>query len=104
VDLLSDKQAIDTVMLDIHQVSLLADYFVISTGEVDRQIRAMADEVQKSLKADGVPASHIEGEPDSGWVLMDYGNVIVHLLSPRMRDFYRLEELWKDARVVVRIQ
>ena len=91
-------------MLDMRNVSLLADYFVISTGEVDRQIKAMAGDLSETLKKEDVRPLSVEGEPESGWMLIDYGPVIVHLFSPRMREFYRLEELWKEARIVVRIQ
>ena len=91
-------------MLDMRKVSLLADYFLIATGEVERQLQAMADEVAEELKTAGVLPLHIEGEATSGWVLMDYGNVVVHLFTPKVREFYRLEELWKDAHTVVRVQ
>ena len=104
VDVLADKKANDTLLLDMRDVSLLADYFLISTGEVDRQIEAMADELSHTLKREGVLPLHVEGEASSGWVLMDYGEVIVHLFSPPLRAYYRLEEFWKDAKVVVRVQ
>jgi len=90
--------------LDVREVSLLADYFIITTGEVERQIRAMADEVSQELKGHGHLPLHIEGDAASGWLLMDYGDVVVHIFSPTMRQYYRLEELWKGARVVVKMQ
>jgi ribosome-associated protein len=104
VDILADKKASDTLLLDVRDVSLLADFFLITTGEVDRQIEAMASDLSQVMKKDGVLPLHIEGEPSSGWVLMDYGEVVVHLFSPLMRSYYRLEEFWKDAKVVVRMQ
>jgi len=105
VDLLVEKKATDTLLLDIREISLLADYFVITTGEVDRQIEAMVEELSETLKHEGrVIPLRVEGEASSGWVLMDYGSVVVHLFSPAMRDYYRLEDLWKNARVLVRIQ
>ena len=104
VDILLDKKGIDTLLLDVREISLLADYFIISTGEVDRQIKAMSEEISQALKAEYVLPLHIEGDAESGWVLMDYGEIVVHLLSPDMRSFYRLEELWKEARVVVKVQ
>ena len=88
----------------MREISLLADYFIVTTGEVDRHIQALADEMTHELKKAQVLPMHVEGEAASGWVLVDYGEVVVHLLSARMREFYRLEELWKDARVVVRVQ
>ena len=104
IDVLLDKKGIDTLLLDVRGISLLADYFIISTGEVERQIKSMSEDVSRHLKKQGVLPSHIEGDAASGWVLMDYGEVVVHLFSPEMRDYYRLEELWRDARVVVRVQ
>jgi len=104
VDKLSDMKGVDTLLLDMHDVSLLADYFIISTGEVERHIQAMADEVTGALKTVGASPFHTEGDAGSGWVLLDYGDVVVHLMSPKMRAYYRLEEFWKDARVVVRLQ
>lgn len=104
IDVLLDKKGIDTLLLDVRGISLLADYFIISTGEVERQIKSMSEDVSRNLKKQGVLPSHVEGDAASGWVLMDYGEVVVHLFSPEMRDYYRLEELWRDAKVVVRVQ
>lgn len=104
VNILLDKKGIDTLLLDVREISLLADYFILSTGDVERQLKAMSGDISQTLKGDRVLPLHIEGDAASGWVLMDYGEVVVHLLSPEMRTFYRLEELWKDARVVVRVQ
>ena len=91
-------------MLEIGEISVLADYFVICSGASDRQIRALLSSVREDTKKLQVPPLSVEGEPASGWVLMDYGTVIVHLFAPEMRIFYDLEELWREARVVVRIQ
>lgn len=104
VDLLSEKKGEDTLMLDMREVSLLADYFVLSTGTVERQIQALSDEVMRTLKKEGVQPFHVEGDAASGWVLIDYGEVVIHLFSPQMRAYYRLEEFWKAARLVVRVQ
>jgi len=91
-------------MLDMQGVSLLADYFVLCTAESTPQFRAIVDEVQKQAKAAGGRCLHVEGEPESGWILLDYGSVVVHIFDPELRAYYNLEELWKDARLVVRIQ
>ncbi len=104
VDLISDKKGEDILLLDIHAVSYIADFFVIATGESDRQLKAIADEIQKQLKTYSTFALGAEGTPASGWILLDYGSVIVHLFSPAQRDYYRLEQLWEKAPVVVRIQ
>jgi len=91
-------------MLDMQGVSLLADYFVLCTAESTPQFRAIVEEVQKRAKAAGGRCLHVEGEPESGWILLDYGSVVVHIFDPELRAYYNLEELWKDARLVVRIQ
>lgn len=91
-------------MLDMQDVSLLADYFVVCNAESVPQFRAILDEVEKQAKAAGGRCLRIEGEPSSGWILLDYGAVVVHVFDPELRAYYNLEGLWKQARLVVRIQ
>ena len=92
-------------MLDIRPVSLLGDFFVVSSGESERQIRAIVDEIKLQVKKTLLTLPlRIEGTAPSGWMLMDYGGVIVHIFSPAMRDYYQLEALWSDAPVVVKMQ
>ncbi len=81
-----------------------ADYFVICSGESERQISAIYDEIQHSLKKENVLPRHREGTPVSGWLLLDYGEVVIHVFAPAERRYYRLDELWQQARTVVRIQ
>jgi ribosome-associated protein len=91
--------------LDLRSVSLLADYFVICSGESERQVRAIVNEVTERIKEEaGIKPLQIEGNPSSGWVLMDYGSTIVHIFAPVMRSYYQLENLWSDASTVVRMQ
>ncbi len=104
MDLISDKKGVDTVMLDIHSLSYIADYFVVTTAESERQLKALADDIQKELKKQRVLPLGVEGAPESGWVLLDYGAVIAHLFSPEMREYYQLEKMWARAPVVVRLQ
>jgi ribosome-associated protein len=104
VDAASDKKAQDIILLDVRKVSSLADYFVICSANVDRQIRAVAEAVEEALDAVNVPPYKREGTPADGWVLLDYGDVIMHIFSTEQRDFYRLEQLWEQAQVVVRVQ
>jgi ribosome-associated protein len=85
-------------------VSLLADYFILCNAESKPQFRAILEEVEKQAKAAGGRRLHVEGEAESGWVLLDYGAVVVHIFDPELRAYYNLEELWKAARLVVRIQ
>jgi ribosome-associated protein len=104
VELVSDKQATDITMLDIRRVSGFADYFVLCTAGSERQMRAVYEAVDESLGDEGARLLRKEGTPDSGWVLLDFGDVIVHVFSPSQRDYYRLDALWKEAVPVVRIQ
>lgn len=90
-------------MLDLRGVCSFADYFVICTGTSPRQIKTIADEVEQSLKDDNVRMHHHEGTENTGWVLMDFGDVLVHVLSTREREYYSLERLWQNATPVIRI-
>jgi ribosome-associated protein len=104
VDAVADKQGEDIVLLDIRPVSLISDYFIISSANTDRQIKAIADEVTARVKERGILPLHVEGDAESGWVLLDYGGVIVHLFSPEVRAYYSLEDFWKQAPIVLRMQ
>ena len=100
----ADKQASDIVLLDARQVCSFADYFVICSGDSERQISAIYDEVGHRLKQEGVMPYHHEGTIDSGWLLLDFGDIIVHIFAPFEREYYQLDELWSQATPVVRIQ
>jgi ribosome-associated protein len=104
VQLASDKKAEDIVMLDIHALSIIADYFVICTGTSDRQVRAIAKDIDEQVGKRGMRPVHVEGMQDATWVLLDYGSVIVHVFDPATRDYYRLEKLWAEAPRVLVIQ
>ena len=104
VDAASDKQAADVVMLDLRGVSDFTDYFVVLTTESARQMESVAEEVQGALKRAGATLHHREGTPGSGWMLMDFGDLIVHLFGPEAREFYQLESVWSRGSEVVRIQ
>ena len=104
VDAASDKKAQDIILLDVRKISSLADYFVICSAAVERQIRAVAEGVEEALDAHNTPPFRREGTPDDGWVLLDYGDVIMHILNVEQRNFYKLEQLWESAPVVVRVQ
>ncbi len=116
VDALEDKKAENILLLDLRPTGLLGqkaehgdytitDYFVIATGNSDRQIRALAEHVREAIKIlyEKGPSS-VEGEANSGWVLMDYGDIIVHIMSEEQRDFYDLEGLYRQANVLLSIQ
>jgi len=104
VDAIADKQGDDIVLLDIRPISLIADYFIISSAGTDRQLAAIADEVMHKTRDEGIRPLHEEGDAGSGWMLLDYGGVIVHLFSPELRAYYALEDLWKQALVVLRMK
>jgi ribosome-associated protein len=104
VELLSDKQAEDIILLDIGQVASFADYFVIASAANPRQMKALLDTLDSELSGEGTPSTHREGNPDSGWVLLDMGDVIVHLFEPQTRAYYKIEELWSRGVSVVRFQ
>jgi ribosome-associated protein len=91
-------------MLDMQQVSLLADYFILCNADSAPQFRAILDQVRTEATAAGGRCLQVEGEPESGWVLLDYGSVVVHIFDPELRAYYDLEGLWSKARLVVRIQ
>lgn len=93
-----DKKAIDLRLLDLRGTSSYTDYFLICSGNTDRQVKAIHDSVHEALKDDfRLLPRRVEGLPEARWVLMDYFDVIVHIFVPEVREFYRLEELWSDV-------
>lgn len=106
VDLIEDKQASDIVLLDIRDQSSIADYFVIATVDNERQAKAIEDDMLEKLRLEqNIRPLSIEGVQNrsTGWALLDYGDVIVHLFTKEAREFYNLEELWNQANVVVKM-
>jgi len=103
VDAIADTQGLDIVMLDIRDISTLADYFVICTARVERQARAIREELTQHLKAQGVRPLGVEGAAAGGWIVLDYGALIVHIFAPAEREYYQLEELWSEASVVMKM-
>lgn len=105
VQIALDKKAENLLMLDIRGLSVIADYFVICTGTSDRQVRAIAKEIDEQLKKQaGLDPAHVEGMQEATWVLLDYSAVIVHIFDPATRDYYRLEKLWAEAPRVLVVQ
>ena len=102
---LEERLAANIVLLDLREITTLADYFVICTAESERQARTLQELLEEELKKEhNVRPLSTEGEPASGWVLLDYNTVVVHIFSKAARAYYRLEELWKAAPVVLKIQ
>jgi ribosome-associated protein len=91
------KKADGLLVLDVQAISTIADYFVICSGNSSTQLRTIGDAVEASLKTEGFRVFHREGVPESGWLLLDYGDVVIHVFLPETRDFYSLERLWGDA-------
>jgi len=104
VDVAVDKKAADVTLIEIGKVTTLADYFVIASGNSDRQIGAIRSAIQERMKEDGVRLLQSEGVPSDGWVLLDYGQVIVHIFAPEQRAFYDLERRWQEAPTLLKIQ
>ena len=104
VELAEDKKAADIVLLDLTGLTTLADYFVIASGGSERQLDAIADGIVSGLRDEKIRAIGREGTPDSHWILLDFGDVIVHIFTPPERDFYQLEKHWGEAKTILRVQ
>ncbi len=104
VSTLEDKKGEDILLLDIQNISSFADYFVLCNGTSDRMLESLADAVMESAKKEFGVVSALEGEPIDGWLVIDLGDVVVHLFSPEQRGYYDLERLWDRGRVLLRLQ
>ncbi len=93
----SDKKALDLVVLDLRAIASFTDYFLITSGTNPRQVQAIADEIVEQLKKQGTRAARVEGYSTAEWVLVDYGDFVVHVFEEKSRRFYDLERLWRDA-------
>lgn len=97
---LEDRKAEDVTVIDISEISPIADYFIIANGTNQNQLQAMRDAVDEALYKAGVKVQQIEGNQSSTWILMDYGDIIIHIFSKEDRLFYDLERTWRDGKVV----
>lgn len=104
VSTLEDKKGEDILLLDIQHISSFADYFVLCNGTSDRMLDALADAVMESVKKEHGLNASVEGKPEDGWLVVDLGDVVVHLFSPDQRDYYDLEKLWDKGKVLLRLQ
>ena len=95
--LMVEKKAIDVIIIDVHKITTLTDFFVICTSESDPQTRAITNHIDKHMKDNGMKAWHIEGYANLEWVLLDYIDTIVHVFKTQERDYYNIEKLWDDA-------
>lgn len=103
VEVASDRQADGILMLDVRRLVDFADYFVILSAQSGRQLEGLQEDIVKALKDSGVTLHHKEGSAGSGWVLLDYSDVIIHLFGAEQREYYRLDQLWSGAARVVRV-
>lgn len=95
--ILEDKKAEDVIILDIHKLTVIADFFVIGSGGSEPQVRALYEEIEEKMKAEGLEPRHWEGRKNDRWVVLDYGDIIVHVFHREEREFYGLERLWADG-------
>ena len=96
----SEKKAIDPVVLDLRDIASFTDYFVIFSGANERQVQAISDEVYEQLKKAGSPAARVEGYKTAEWILLDFGDFVVHVFEQKARKFYDLERLWRESKRV----
>ena len=101
---LEEKKGEDILLLDLKGIASFTDYFIICNGTTERMLNALADTLLKDLRKEIKQKGRKEGEAHEGWLIVDYGDVIVHLFSPDQRDYYRLEELWNEGKVLLRLQ
>ncbi|MBL8061940.1 MAG: ribosome silencing factor [Anaerolineales bacterium] len=104
VNALEDKKGEDIVLLDLKEVVSFTDYFIICTGTSDRMLDALANSAIDEMRKKHKKKAKKQGNSRDGWVVVDYGDVVVHLFSPDQRDYYQLEDLWEDGKVLLRLQ
>ncbi len=101
-EVLEDKKAVDITIIDISEVTVLADYFLIASGTNHNQVQALADNVEEKLGKAGYAMRQSEGYRTANWILMDYGDIIVHIFDSENRLFYDLERIWRDGRTITK--
>ena len=101
---LSEKKGEDITIIEISQISIMADYFVISNGANLPQVQAMVENVQEKMGKSGFEVKRVEGNRSSSWILLDYGDVVVHIFDKEDRLFYDLERIWRDGKTIVDIE
>ena len=99
-NVLNNKKALDIVVIDISEKSSFADYLVIASGGSERQVGTLSEEIGDQLEKEGITLKGIEGKKNSGWILMDFGDVIINIFSVEQRDRYNIEKIWSDCSIV----
>lgn len=98
---LEEKKGIDIRVIDIREISVISDYFIIASGNNKNQMQALCDEVKEKMGKIGIFPKQIEGYEQAGWILLDFGDIIVHLFDPENRSFYDLERIWRDGKILM---
>ena len=107
VDLIADKKGENITLIDLQGRTIIADYFIICSGASERQLKAIVREITNEVKKEyGLSPRSVEGEAETGWVLIDYNDIVIHAFSPQVRDYYQLEDFWleHEAQVLLKIQ
>jgi ribosome-associated protein len=101
---LEEKKGENIILIDLHDIAIFADFFVICSGTTDRMVQALVDSATDQVKKQYRLRGKVEGIADSGWVLVDFGEIILHVFSPQRRDYYRLEDLWSEGKTLLHVQ
>lgn len=104
IEVLESKKAEKLVLLDIHSISSIADYFIICNGTSDRMLQALAEGIREFAKSEYSMIVSIEGESRDGWLVVDLGDIVIHLFSPDQREYYKLEQLWERGKQLLHLQ
>ena len=95
-----DKKGFNILVLNVQKVCTMTDYFIIAEGTVDRHVRALSQTIMDEFTSRGIEPLHVEGQQDGDWIVLDYGDIVVHLFIPELREKYALEQLWKKGQIV----
>lgn len=101
---LEEKKGEDILLLDVQKVASFTDYFVISTASSSRMLNALADGILEKVRVTHTKKGRVQGTPEAGWIVIDYGDIVVHLLDEELRGYYKLEELWREGKLLLRLQ
>jgi ribosome-associated protein len=101
---LEEKKGENILLLDVHELTSITDYFVICTATSNRMVNALADAVREKVRKEYQKKGRTQGSPDTGWIVLDYGDIVIHLFDAELRRFYNLEELWKEGKILLRLQ
>ena len=104
VTALEDKKAEDIILLDIHEVALFTDYFVICSGTSEHMLRSLINAAYDAMQSKYHLKGRVMGAPSNGWIAVDFTNIVLHVFSPEQRDYYRLEELWSNGKVLLTVK